>query len=392
MTAHPTAPVVPYGRQDITEADLAAVARELRSDFITQGPAIEAFEAALLRATGAGHAVAVSSATAALHVACLALGLGPGMRLWTSPNTFVASANAGHYCGAEVEFVDIDPATYNMSLDALEARLAAAERAGTLPRIVMPVHFAGQSCDMERLGALKARYGFAVIEDASHAIGGRHRGRPVGDCAHSDICVFSFHPVKIVTTAEGGAATTNDAELASRLRLLRTHGITREPARMTRAPDGPWYYEQIALGYNYRITDLQAALGASQMRRLDAFIDARHRVRARYDAELAGLPVTLPVQPAWQRSALHLYPVLVADGAPVDRATAFARLRALGIGVNVLYIPVYRQPWHRRLGYDPADFPAAEDYYARTFVLPMYATLTEDDQGRVIEAMRRVFA
>lgn len=384
--------MIPYGRQDITDADIAAVVDVLKSDFITQGPAIPAFEAALTAHCGAAHGIVVSSATAALHIACLALDLGPGDRLWTSPNTFVASANAGLYCGATVEFVDTDPATYNMSLDALEAKLEAADRAGTLPKIVMPVHFAGQSCDMARMGALRDRYGFRIIEDASHAIGGSYRDAPVGNCAHSDICVFSFHPVKIITTAEGGAAMTNDHGLAERLRMLRTHGITRDVAAMSKTPDGPWYYEQLALGFNYRMTDIQAILGASQMTRLTEYIAARHRIRATYDAELADLPLTLPFQPAYQHSALHLYPILIRDDAPMDRAAAFAALRAAGIGVNVLYIPVYRQPYHARLGHDPAQFPQAEDYYNRTIAIPMYARLTEADQAKVIGALRQILA
>ena len=382
--------MIPYGRQDISDADVAAVTGTLLSDFLTQGPAVPGFEAALTAATGAAEAVAVNSATAALHIACLALGLGPGDWLWTVPNTFVASANCRALLRRRGGFRRHRPGHLQHDLAALAAKLEAAERAGTLPSIVIPVHFAGQSCDMARLGALKARYGFQVIEDASHAIGGRYGNGAVGNCAHSDICVFSFHPVKIVTTAEGGVATTNDAELAERMRLLRSHGITRDPARMEGPSDGPWYYQQVDLGYNYRLTDIQAALGTSQMARLGAFVDARHRVRARYDAELAGLPLILPAQPAYQRSALHLYPVLIADGAPVDRAEAFARLRAAGIGVNVLYIPVYRQPWYRRLGFDPAAFPAAEDYYRRTLAIPMYATLSADDQGAVIAALRRI--
>jgi len=384
--------VIPYGRQDITPADIAAVTAVLQSDFITQGPAIPAFEAALTAQCGAVHTVVASSATAALHIACLALDLGPGDALWTSPNTFVASANAGLYCGARVDFVDTDPATYNMCLDALEAKLDVAARAGTLPKIVIPVHFAGQSCDMARLGALRDRHGFRIIEDASHAIGGSYGNAPVGNCRYSDICVFSFHPVKIITTAEGGAATTNDDTLARRMQMLRSHGITRDVAAMSKTPDGPWYYEQLDLGFNYRMTDIQAALGASQMTRLGDYIDARHRIRAVYDAELADLPLTLPFQPDYQRSALHLYPVLIREEAPLDRAAAFAALRAAGIGVNVLYIPVYRQPYHAAMGYDPADFPQAEDYYNRMLAIPMYARLTEADQAAVIAALRQVLA
>lgn len=385
--------MIPYGRQDISEADIAAVVETLTSDFITQGPAITTFESDLGRISAASEVVAASSATAALHIACLALDLGPGDRLWTAPNTFVASANVGLYCGATVDFVDIDPRSYTMCPDALAEKLAHAEQDGTLPKVVIPVHFAGQSCDMARIGALAERYGFRVIEDASHAIGGSYNGAPVGNCAHSDICVFSFHPVKIVTTAEGGAATTQSAELAERMRLFRSHGITRDAGLMTGSVDkGPWVYEQLHLGYNYRITDIQAALGSSQLRRLEGFIDRRHEIAERYTAELAGLPLTLPHQPSWQRSALHLYPILIGDGAPLGRAEAFTALRAAGIGVNVLYIPVHRQPYYQALGFAAGDFPQAEAYYARTIAIPMYATLSEAEQGTVIDALRSILS
>ncbi len=385
--------MIPYGRQDISEADIAAVVATLTSDFITQGPAITAFEAELGKICAASEVVAASSATAALHIACLALDLGPGDHLWTVPNTFVASANVGLYCGAEVGFVDIDPQTYTLCPDDLEARLIEAERDGRLPKVVIPVHFAGQSCDMARIGALRDKYGFRVIEDASHAIGGSYGNGPVGACAHSDICVFSFHPVKIVTTAEGGAATTQDAELAERMRLYRSHGITRDPGRMTgTVDDGPWVYEQTHLGYNYRITDIQAALGTSQLQRLADFIDTRHRIAARYDAELADLPLTLPYQPEWQRSALHLYPILVSETAPLDRAGAFAALRGAGIGVNVLYIPVHLQPYYAAKGFKAGDFPNAEAYYSQTIAIPMYAKLTGEDQGTVIAALKTLLS
>lgn len=383
--------MIPYGRQDITQDDLDAVARVLTSDFITQGPEISGFEADFATATGAPHALTASSATAALHMAYLALGLGVGDRMWTVPNTFVATANAGLYCGAAVDFVDIDPQTYNMSVGALRTKLVDAAAQGTLPKIVTPVHFAGQSCDMAAIHALAQEYGFRIVEDASHAVGGDHESTPVGACIYSDIAVFSFHPVKIITTAEGGMATTRDPELARKMGLLRSHGITREPNEMTHAPDGPWYYQQVSLGFNYRMTDIQAVLGRSQLTRLRGYIDARHAVRERYDSALSNLPVTLPFQPAYQRSALHLYPVMVNADSPVDRATAFRELRERGVGVNVLYIPVHTQPVYRDLGFKSGDYPAAEDYYARVFVLPMYAKLTVDDQDKVITAMQSVF-
>ena len=384
--------MIPYGRQDITAADLAAVDATLKSDLITQGPAIGAFETALSQTCDAAHTVVMSSATAALHVAYMALDLKPGDIVWTSPNTFVATSNAALYCGADVDFVDIDPVTYNLSLDLLEEKLATAEKSGKLPAIVTPVHFAGQSCDMKRFDALKQKYGFKVVEDASHAIGGSYGNAPVGNCAHSDITIFSFHPVKIITTAEGGAALTNDPELARKMEILRSHGITRNPNHMEGESNGPWYYQQIALGYNYRMTDIQAALGTSQITRLASYIDARHARREVYDTQLADLPITLPVQPAFQRSSLHLYPILVNEDAPVTRADAFTRLRELGIGVNVLYIPVTLQPYYRKLGFGPGDCPVAEDYYNRMLTIPMYATLTEQDQATVILQLNTVFA
>lgn len=382
--------MIPYGRQDITEDDYNAVLDVLKSDFITQGPAIDRFEKSITDHTGAAHAVAASSATTALHLACRALGLQAGDRLWTSPNSFVASANIALYCGADVDFVDIDPVTYNMCLDTLEAKLEIAERDGTAPKIVVPVHFAGQSCDMQRLAGLARRFGFRIIEDASHAIGGQYQGKPIGNCDYSDICVFSFHPVKIITSAEGGMATTNDPQLAERMALLRTHGITRNPDLMDGVSEGPWYYQQVDLGYNYRITDIQAALGASQMNRLADYVAARHARREIYDNELSGLPITLPAQPSYQHSALHLYPVLVNSDAPCDRKEAFLQLRALGIGVNVLYIPIYLQPFYRKLGFKSGYCPNAEDYYRRMIAIPMFATLDRPDQDKVIAALHRV--
>ncbi|UWQ22021.1 UDP-4-amino-4,6-dideoxy-N-acetyl-beta-L-altrosamine transaminase [Jannaschia sp. W003] len=371
--------MIPYGRQIIDQADVDAVVEVLRSDFLTQGPAVPRFEAALREATGAAHALAVNSATSALHVACMALDLGPGDALWTVPNTFVASANCGLYCGASVDFVDIDPATYLMDADALEAKLATTAP----PKVLVPVHFAGQTCDMERIGAVARAHGIRVIEDASHSIGASYRGAPVGDCRFSDAAVFSFHPVKIVTTAEGGAVTTQDEMLARRVDLHRSHGVTRDPALMQGESEGGWYYEQVALGYNYRMTEMQAALGASQMRRLGEFVDARHRIRARYDALLEGLPVVRPHQDPAGRSALHLYPVQVED-----RARVFAHLREGGIGVNVHYIPVHLQPHYRAMGFARGNFPVAEAYYDRAISLPLHPGLTEAEQDRVVEVLR----
>ncbi len=382
------AQTIPYGRQDITDADIAAVVAVLRSDWLTQGPAVPRFEDAVARYCGAQHAIAVNSATSALHIACLALGLGPGDRLWTSPITFVASANCGLYCGAEVDFVDIDPCTYNLCPKALEHKLLEAEQQGRLPKVVVAVHLCGQSCDMQAIHALSRRFGFCIIEDASHAIGGRYQGEPVGNCRYSDITVFSFHPVKIITTGEGGMALTNDAGLAKRMALLRSHGITRDPAQMTHGPDGPWYYQQIELGFNYRMTELQAALGVSQMDRIDDYVRRRHALAERYDARLAGLPLTLPWQHPDSYSGLHLYVIrLKLDQIDRTHREVFEALRGQGIGVNLHYIPVHTQPYYQRMGFRAGDFPEAERYYAEAISLPMYPTMTESQQDQVVAAI-----
>jgi UDP-4-amino-4,6-dideoxy-N-acetyl-beta-L-altrosamine transaminase len=380
--------MIPYGRQDISEEDIAAVVAVLKSDFLTQGPAVPAFEAAVAARVGAAHAVAVNSATSALHVACMALGLGPGDWLWTVPTTFVASANCALYCGASVDFVDIDPERWTMCPKALEAKLASAAAAGCLPKVIVPVHLCGQSADMAAIGQLARAYGVRVIEDASHSIGAAHEGRPVGDCRHSDICVFSFHPVKIITTAEGGLATTQDAQLARAMELARSHGITRDPAEMTQEPDGPWYYQQVTLGYNYRMTELQAALGLSQMARLDAFVARRRELAANYDRMLGNLPLTRPARPEDVASAWHLYVIRVPSGR---HRTVFDSLRNDGIGVNLHYIPVHTQPYYRSRGFSPGMFPNAEAYYAEAISIPLYPGLCDADQERVIAAIRRAF-
>jgi UDP-4-amino-4,6-dideoxy-N-acetyl-beta-L-altrosamine transaminase len=380
--------MIPYGRQSVNEQDIAAVVDVLRSDWLTQGPAVPLFEDRVRKQAGAAHAVACNSATSALHVACLALDVGPGDCVWTSPNTFVASANCARYCGADVDFVDIDPRTYNLCADALAAKLSEAERRGALPKVVIPVHFAGQPCDMQRIHALAQRYGFKLIEDASHAVGASYQGAPVGDCRLSDITVFSFHPVKIITSAEGGMALTNSGELAERMRLLRSHGVTRDALRMEAPTHEAWYYEQELLGFNYRLPDVLAALGASQHCRLGEFVERRRRLAARYDAELAGLPLVLPARDREGESAFHLYVVQVADQAGVDRGTVFTRLRAAGVGVNVHYIPVHTQPYYRRLGFKPGMFPHAERYYRHAISLPMYAALEDSDLERVVHELR----
>ena len=382
--------MIPYGRQDINQQDINAVIEVLKSDWLTQGPLVPKFEQAVAQYCNADHALAMNSATSALHVACRALGLGPGDRLWTSPITFVASANCGLYCGAQVDFVDIDPRTYNMNVQALEQKLAAAELEGVLPKVVVPVHFSGQSCDMRSIRDLAERYGFKIIEDASHAIGGKYLDEPVGKCRFSDITIFSFHPVKIITTAEGGMALTNDAALAERMGLLRSHGITRDPSHMTHEADGPWYYQQIELGYNYRMTDLQAALGVSQMRRLDDYVARRHQLAQRYDQLLADLPLITPWQHPDNYSGLHLYVIrLQLDHIQVSRRQVFETLREQGIGVNVHYIPVHMQPFYQHIGFKSGQFPEAESYYSQAISLPMYPTLTDSQQDQVVSALDR---
>ena len=381
---------IPYGRQEVTEEDIAAVGRVLRSDFLTQGPEVPAFEQAVAAYCGARHAVAVNSGTSALHLACMALGLGPGDILWTSPITFVASANCGLLCGASVDFVDIDPHTVNISPDALEEKLTRANRENRLPKVLVVVHFAGRSAEMERIAELARAYGVRIVEDAAHAMGGRYRGQPIGSCAHSDIAIFSLHPVKNITSAEGGLALTNDDALAERMRLLRTHGITRDPARLERN-DGPWYYEQQALGLNYRMPDVLAALGRSQLARLDAYVARRAALARRYDAALADLPLRRPpLDDAENRSAWHLYAVQIdEEAAGKSRRTVFEAMRVANIGVQVHYIPVHLQPYYRRLGFAPGILPAAEAYYKRTLTIPLYSSLTEKKQKKVIEVLQR---
>lgn len=384
--------MIPYGKQTISEADIAAVVRVLQSDYLTQGSQVPAFESSLKNYCGAAHAVAVCNATAALHIACQALGLGKGDILWTTPITFVASANCALYCGATVDFVDIDPHTLNLSIPRLAEKLAAAQVSGCLPKIVIPVHLCGEPCDMAALHQLSQQYGFKIIEDASHAVGASYQGGKVGNCRYSDITVFSFHPVKIITTAEGGSCLTNSPELADTLARLRSHGITRNPDEMTHEPDGAWYYQQIELGYNYRMTELQAALGVSQMTRLDEFVARRHALAERYDALLADLPLTLPHRNPNNRSALHLYPVQVQPESGKTRQQVFDYLRAHGIGANVHYIPVHTQPYYRqRFGFAHGDFPAAEAYYARAISLPLYFSLSEDEQDSVVATLKQAF-
>lgn len=384
---------IPYGKQDISQSDISAVIGVLKSDWVTQGPAIERFEQAVADYCGAKYAIAVTSATAALHIACLAAKLGSGDWLWTSPNTFVASANCGLYCGAQVDFVDIDPKTYNLSVDALEKKLLVAERQGKLPKVVIPVHLAGQSCEMERIEALSRKYGFTLLEDASHAIGARYQDHPVGNCRYSDMTVFSFHPVKIITTGEGGMVLTNRDDLYERLICLRTHGITRSEQLMTETSHGPWYYQQLDLGFNYRITDIQAALGWSQMQRLEAFVGRRRQLAAIYDERLATLPLTLPWQHPDTLSSWHLYVIrLNLDEVKYTHRQVFESLRQEGIGVNLHYIPVHTQPYYQQLGFQWGDFPEAEQYYREAISLPLYYGLSETDQDRVVIALKQLLS
>ncbi len=384
--------MIPYGRQDIDAADITAVTDALKSDWLTTGPAVPRFEETVARRCNVRFAVAVANATAALHIACLALELQPGDVLWTTPNTFVASANCALYVGADVDFVDIDPRTYNMCADALAAKLVAARASGgRLPKVVVPVDFAGQSCDMARIRMLANEYGFRILQDASHAIGAEYRGTPVGSCRDADITVFSFHPVKIVTTGEGGMALTNDPVLYSRLALLRTHGITRDVAGMTGESHGPWYYEQVYLGYNYRMTDLQAALGTSQMARLDVFVARRRELARRYDRLLSQMPVATPWQHPDTNSAWHLYIIRLDQQAiGKSRRQVFEAMRAAGIGVNVHYIPVHLQPWYGKLGFSAGMFPEVERYYEEALTIPLFARMTDADQDAVVTALKNV--
>jgi UDP-4-amino-4,6-dideoxy-N-acetyl-beta-L-altrosamine transaminase len=382
---------IPYGRQDINQADIDAVVAVLRSDFLTQGPVVPAFEQAVANYCGAQHAVAVNSATSALHIACLALGVGPGDLVWTTPITFVASANCALYCGASVDFVDIDPRSYNLSLESLADKLALAKTAGRLPKVVIPVHLCGQPCDMAAIHALSQEYGFRIIEDASHAIGGRYRDEPIGNCRYSDITVFSFHPVKIITSGEGGMALSNDAALARKMGLLRSHGITSAPSEMQARPaHEQWNYQQIDLGFNYRMTDIHAALGLSQMQRLDEFVQQRHAISARYDQLLSALPVTTPWQHPHSYSGYHLYVVrLKLDEIPATYRQVYAAMQAAGVQVNLHYIPVYRQPYYEIMGFAPGYCPQAEDYYAQALSLPLYPRLTQAQQDSIINILKK---
>jgi len=385
--------MIPYGRQDIISTDIDAVVKVLKSDFITQGPVVPKFERLICDYTSAKYSIATNSATSALHIACLALGLGACDYLWTTPNTFVASANCGLYCGSKVDFVDIDPKTYNLSPQLLEKKLIKAEKEGVLPKIVVPVHFSGQSCDMEKIYKLSQKYGFKIIEDASHAIGGKYKGQLIGNCKYSNITIFSFHPVKIITTGEGGIALTNSSVLKEQMQLLRSHGITRDQDLMTQKIEGSWYYQQIGLGYNYRMTDMQAALGISQIKRIDSFINNRHKIKKKYDQKLLEMPVVLPFQDSNAHSAMHLYAIQIKHNiVKKSHKQLFDEMRARNIGVNLHYIPIHLHPYYMQMGFKQGDFPNAESYYSRAMSLPIFNTMTDFQQNKVITALSEVLS
>jgi UDP-4-amino-4,6-dideoxy-N-acetyl-beta-L-altrosamine transaminase len=383
---------IPYGRQDINQSDIDAVIAVLRSDFLTQGPAVPLFEKSIIDYCGVEFAIAVNSATSALHMACLALGVGRGDIVWTTSITFVASANCALYCGASIDFVDIDPRTYNMSLERLEEKLIEAEKIAKLPKVVIPVHLCGQACDMLGIHHLSQKYGFKIIEDASHAIGGKYSGDPIGNCRYSDITVFSFHPVKIITTGEGGMALTNNAQLAKQLRILRSHGISTLGADMQPRPSNEiWNYQQIDLGFNYRMTDIQAALGASQMARLDSFVEKRHSIAKRYDIELAELPIRTPWQFQDSYSAYHLYPILILPNqSGISQRQAYHAMQEADIKANLHYIPVYRQPYYESIGFEAGYCPNAEKYFQQAISIPIYPTLSDAEQTKVIRTLHKI--
>ena len=381
--------MIPYGKQDINQNDIDSVLSVLKSDFLTQGPQVPLFERGISSYCGSDFAIAVNSATSALHIACLALNLGEDDILWTSPNSFVASANCGLYCRAKVDFVDIDPDTFNMSAEILEEKLLKAKLNNTLPKVVIPIHFAGQSSNMKKIFMLSKKYGFSIIEDASHAIGGKYLDKSIGSCQYSDITVFSFHPVKIITTAEGGIATTNSQKLARKMQLLRSHGVSRDQNEFTKLSEGGWYYQQIGIGFNYRMTELQAALGISQMKRLDEFVSTRHQLQRQYDSLLLDLDVIIPFQSSDCYSALHLYPIQLSK-ARKSRKKVYDELRENGIGANVHYIPIYSQPFYQKMGFNKDNFPNTENYYKNTISIPLFYGLEFKTQKKIVKIFKSI--
>ncbi len=378
---------IPYGRQSISQDDIDAVVSVLKSDFLTQGPIVGRFEDALCQYCDAQYGVAVNSATSALHIACLALQVGVGDLVWTSPITFVASANCAVYCGAKVDFIDIDPLTYTMSVVRLAEKLEKAKENNQLPKVVIPVHLCGQSCDMEGIYQLSLQYGFKIIEDASHAIGAKYKGEPVGNCKYSDITVFSFHPVKIITSGEGGMAVTNNTDYFAHMQRLRSHGITRDPGEMSHPPDGSWYYQQLELGYNYRMTDIHAALGLSQLNNLDQFVERRHEIAKLYNELLSESDIIIPYQHAETYSSFHLYVIRIDKSKTRNHKELFERLRSNGILVNIHYIPVYHHPFYQKQGFKPSDFPEAESYYSQAISLPIYYGLTDEEVRMIVDKL-----
>mgnify|MGYP001386199882 CR=1 FL=1 len=383
---------IPYGRQNINDDDIDAVTQVLKSDYLTQGPLVPKFETSVALYTGAKYAVAVNSATSGLHIACLALGVKSGDYVWTSPITFVASANCALYCGANIDFVDIDPISYNMSVNALREKLEIAKKTNTLPKVVIPVHLAGQSCEMIEIYKLSCEYGFKIIEDASHAIGANYLDGPVGNCLYSDITIFSFHPVKIITSVEGGMALTNDFDLHNIMKRLRSHGITRDPSEMIGLADGPWYYQQLNLGFNYRMSDLHAALGLNQMKRLEEFVTKRNTLAKHYDSLLGDSTIKIPMQSPDCYSSFHLYIIRIPEKSQeIDRLQVFEKLKTNGIGVNVHYIPVYRQPYFKKFNFSYKDFPESESYYSEAISLPLFPNLSKQQQEEIINVVLSPF-
>ena len=377
--------MIPYSRQNISEEDITAITDVLKSDYLTQGPKTPEFEKIVSEYCGVKYGCAVNSATSGLHIACLALGVGKGDIVWTSPISFVASSNCALYCGATVDFVDIDSLSNNMSVISLEEKLILAKKKGNLPKVVIPVHLSGKSCDMERIHDLGREYDFKIIEDASHAIGASYKNQKVGSCSYSDITVFSFHPVKIITTCEGGMCMTNDGDLYNLLLRYRSHGITRHSEEMKNKPDGLWYYEQLNLGYNYRLNDLQSVLGISQMQKLDSFVKERNIIATSYNGLFSRSQIDLPKIKSENYSSWHLYIIRInSNNNGLNRNFVFEKLRNNGVYVNVHYIPIYRHPYYQKMNFKLKDYPEAEKYYKEAISIPIFPGMTSEQQEKII--------